>query len=493
MVDSPVRMMLRKHGPRLVQWTNDGALALDANDAAFADALEGTPARQAPLRGLGDAFASVARSLDGRLQTLGLDGIREHDAYKTLLGALTDAAGCEFGAPELSDFLFRWVEKRSAALTSGGLPPVALRRLKGAFSAGDTRSALLELAPLVTGLDAGDLLARCGLELPNRPPRIDATWSTRFQETNRPLQFWFDNIPGGAQLFVIYFTRACRYEQCSGCALPSISARKRIAPSAILEQTDFVFSVATTTAERESVKTLILSNNGSMLDAETTPVAALLHAIVRSVEALPKLDTLVLESRAEFVDEHTLSLIRATLDACRPEIKFEIAIGVEIADEKRRNREARKGLSNNALRRAAENIAGAGAGLRAYFMLKPLPGMSDQDAIDDLALGIDFFGSLSDTFSMPIVIHLNPTYAAAGTNLEEAFLAGAYTPPNLEHLAAFLHRRALTNRVRIHIGLNDEGLATPGGSFHQFTDPAIEAQLRRFNVEQDASVFAGGR
>ena len=491
MVDSPGRMMLRTHGPRVVQWTNDSALRLDADDEALSEALDGAPGRQGPLRGLGDAFAAVARTLDGRLGALGLDGVRDHEAYRVLLGALTDAAGCEFGAPELSEVLSRRIDQYGAALTTGGLSPLSLRRLKGAFSAGDTRSALLELAPLVTGLDAGALLARVGLELPNRPPRIDATWSTRFQETNRPLQFWFDNIPGGAQLFVIYFTRACRYEQCSGCALPSISARKRIAPSAILEQTDFVFSVATTAQERESVKTLILSNNGSMLDAETTPVAALLHAIVRSVEALPKLDTLVLESRAEFVDERTLSLIRATLDATRPAIKFEIAIGVEIADEKRRNREARKGLSNNALRRAAENIAGAGAGLRAYFMLKPLPGMSDQDAIDDLSLGIDFFGGLSDTFSMPIVIHLNPTYAAAGTNLEEAFLAGAYTPPNLEHLAAFLLHRAPTNRVRIHVGLNDEGLATPGGSFHQFTDPAIEAQLRRFNVEQNPSVFAG--
>jgi uncharacterized Fe-S cluster-containing MiaB family protein len=117
-------------------------------------------------------------------------------------------------------------------------------------------------------------------------------------------------------------------------------------------------------------------------------------------------------------------------------------------------------------------------------MQKPVPGMSDDEAVEDIRKAIDYLGRVSNRFKTKINMHLNPTYVATGTALETAFRAGHYNPPQLEDVA----RAALaaqSNNISIFIGLSDEGLAVPGGSFLRPDNKWMIAPLEHFNRTQD--------
>jgi uncharacterized Fe-S cluster-containing MiaB family protein len=93
---------------------------------------------------------------------------------------------------------------------------------------------------------------------------------------------------------------------------------------------------------------------------------------------------------------------------------------------------------------------------------------------------VDYLDSIAKKYSLEINMHLNPTYVATGTELAHAFSRGEYTPPTLESVRkAALH--AKNTSVSVFIGLNDEGLAVPGGSFIRDGDRKLAALLEEFN------------
>ncbi|MCU0694141.1 MAG: hypothetical protein MUF54_22340, partial [Polyangiaceae bacterium] len=82
-----------------------------------------------------------------------------------------------------------------------------------------------------------------------------------------------------------------------------------------------------------------------------------------------------------------------------------------------------------------------------------------------------------------INMHLNPTYVAHGTSLAEAFAHGMYRPPTLQDVArAALHARG--KQISVYLGLFDEGLAVPTGSFLRPGDDQLRERLEEFNRTQ---------
>jgi uncharacterized Fe-S cluster-containing MiaB family protein len=77
---------------------------------------------------------------------------------------------------------------------------------------------------------------------------------------------------------------------------------------------------------------------------------------------------------------------------------------------------------------------------------------------------------------------------ATGTELETAFQRGAYEPPRLESVReAVLHGE--NKKISIYVGLNDEGLAVPGGGFVREGDEALLKALERFNQSGDFALL----
>jgi len=258
----------------------------------------------------------------------------------------------------------------------------------------------------------------------------------------------------------------------------------------IMKQVSSVLDDELTDDEKASIREVFLSNNGSIFDRRSMPAAALLYACSMLVHNLPKLNRIVFETRAEFVDPSILSLLRETLDACGRRIEIEIAIGVEIFDERLRNKAYHKGLSNSNLEKAVTSIVEAGVHLRCYFMYRPLPEMTPETAAADIRLAADFLDKFVDSAGgSQITMHLNPTYVAVGTDLERSFSDGKYRPVQLTEVENLLATMA-GHGIDIYVGLNDEGLAVPGGSFLTPGSEEVIGRLKRFNRTRDFSLLS---
>ena len=308
-----------------------------------------------------------------------------------------------------------------------------------------------------------------------------------------PADYWFQNPVEGLLLFVVFYTQACRWAKCLGCNLPSQVSEDYVCYKDILKQIDFLFFNVLSDRQREELRKIIVSNNGSVLDQHTFPTTALFYFITKMNLFCPNISVLTLETRPEYVQVAELELLaRAIKDGDTP-TKLELAIGFEAFDERIRNEYFIKGLSLDIFERFASDCAKYNHQLKTYFMLKPVPGLSEEDAIADIVNAIRYLDALSRRLStakrkFEINMHLNPTYAARETPLEKAFHDGSFVPPQLESVRKAV-LAAEDSNVSLFVGLNDEGLAVEGGSFIRDGDGPLISILEEFNRSQDFSVL----
>ncbi|MBN2531676.1 MAG: hypothetical protein JXB88_02225 [Spirochaetales bacterium] len=303
-----------------------------------------------------------------------------------------------------------------------------------------------------------------------------------------PADYWFQTSPEGPVLFLVFFTQACRWAKCLGCNLPSRVSLTHIGFKDIMKQTNFVFMNLLSKRQKVKLGKIILSNNGSVLDEETLSTTALLYFISQMNIHCPHIKVLTIESRAEYVDLAELETIHRAIKEGDTPTDLEIAIGFEAFDECIRNEHFKKGLTLDVVENLADMISRYQFRLKTYFMLKPVPGLSEEDAIDDIKEGIHYLDSIAEKYNIKINMHLNPTFAANGTPLAEAFKAGTFTPPLLTSVKEAI-RASRGTRISVFAGLNDEGLAVPGGSFIRPGDEALIDLLEEFNRTQDYSLL----
>ena len=123
-------------------------------------------------------------------------------------------------------------------------------------------------------------------------------------------------------------------------------------------------------------------------------------------------------------------------------------------------------------------------GLKCYFMQKPLPELDDAAAVADIHKAIEYLSKLAERSGARVSMHLNPTFADRGTPLAEALLAGTWSAPRLVDVARAV-RHTRHHPLPIYVGLSDEGLAVPGGSFRRPQDADWLARLEAFNRTGD--------
>lgn len=255
-----------------------------------------------------------------------------------------------------------------------------------------------------------------------------------------------------------------------------------------MAQIDRVFSDPEVLLRRDSIGKVIASNNGSMLDQETFSSTALIYLFAKVNLHFPNMSVLTLETRPEYVEVAELEFLSRALQEGDTPSELELAIGFEAFDERIRNEVFKKGLGLDAFERLVEKMSPYGFRLKCYLMLKPVPGMSDEEAVEDVQKAIDYLSDVALRSGVRINIHLNPTYAAAGTMLAESFVRGEYTPPRLTDVArAVAHARG--KAVSVFAGLYDEGLAVEGGSFVRPGEEDIVEKLELFNRTQDYGVL----
>ena len=310
-----------------------------------------------------------------------------------------------------------------------------------------------------------------------------------FKETHNPrlpADFWFQHPPEGLTLFLILYTRACRWARCLGCNLPSLQSQFDVPFNDIMKQVDYIFDFVLSREEKENLKKIILSNNGSVLDETTFSTTALLYFVAKMNMCCPNISVLTLETRPEYVDMAELEVLHRALQEGQTPTNLELAVGFEAYNDTIRNEIFDKGLKLETFETMVEKIARYEFKLKTYFMLKPVPGLSEKTAIEDIVNGIDYLDSISRKYDLRINMHLNPTFVAIGTALETEFRNGNYEPPRL----ASLQKAALAaekKRISLYLGLNDENLAVPGGSFIRRGDEQLLEKLHHFNHTGDFS------
>lgn len=303
-------------------------------------------------------------------------------------------------------------------------------------------------------------------------------------DAKRPAQMWFQQSEEGEILFIVFYSQACRWSRCLGCNLPSKSSKQHVDFKSLLAQIDAVFSDPEVQKRAATLNKVIFSNNGSVLDEKTFSSTALIYFIAQVNLHFPKLSTLSLETRVEYVDMAELEFIARALTEGQTPTTLELAIGFEVFDDTIRNDVFYKGLTLKMFEKLCRMVAQHKFHLKCYFMQKPVPGMTDSEAIEDIRHAIDYLDEQAEKHGVTINMHLNPTYAAVGTPLALHFKSGDYAPPKLIDVAtAALH--AEDKGISIFLGLSDEGLACEGGSFIREGEEALVDIMETFNRTQD--------
>ena len=307
-------------------------------------------------------------------------------------------------------------------------------------------------------------------------------------DPSRPADFWFQQSQEGEVLFVVFYSQACRWSRCLGCNLPSRMSSSHVDFKALMAQVDWLINEPSIVERRARLSKVIVSNNGSIMDEETFSSTALMYLIARLNQYFTNLSVLCVETRAEYVDPEELEFIARALKEGDTPTMLEVAIGFEAFDETIRNKEFNKGLGLKTFEGLCAMIAKHRFRLKCYFMQKPIPGLSDQAAVDDIHQAIDYLDEQANRHGIPINMHLNPTYVAKGTLLVDSFLKGEYSPPKLTDVVrAVSHAR--DKRISVYVGLSDEGLAVKGGSFIRSGDEVLLERLERFNRSQDYALL----
>ncbi|MGK7926353.1 MAG: hypothetical protein AB4290_14140 [Spirulina sp.] len=305
-------------------------------------------------------------------------------------------------------------------------------------------------------------------------------------DPHEPFQFWYQDSDEGLILFVVFYTLACRWSRCLGCNLPSSMSGTPIDYKALMAQIDCLYRHDEIVPQLSEIRKIIVSNNGSVLDEKTFSSTALMYFLAKTNLSVPHLQTLTLETRPEYVDLAELLFIDRALKEGDTPTQLEIAIGFEAFSESIRNEFFHKGLSLENVENLAQKLAQYHCKLKCYFMLKPIPGMSDREAIKDIHQAIEYLSQLAQKYQLAINLHLNPTYVAKGTPLEIAFAEKKYTPPTLADVIASI-LPAEGKPIKIFVGLYDEGLAVEGGSFIRAGDEEVFNKLQEFNRTGDFS------
>lgn len=307
-------------------------------------------------------------------------------------------------------------------------------------------------------------------------------------DENQPAQMWFQESDEGLILFIVFYTQACRWSRCLGCNLPSKSSQFHVGYRALIAQIDQVFADPKIINQKNKINKIIISNNGSILDEVTFSSTALMYLMAMINLNFPNFSVLSMETRPEYVDLAELEFLSRALKEADSSTGLELAVGIEAFDEHIRNEVFHKGVNLKVFEELVAKTATYGFRLKCYFMQKPIPGMTDEEAVLDIHRAVDYLNGIAARYNVKINMHLNPTFVASGTMLEESFHDGGYTPPKLIDVArSAVH--AEKKHISVFIGLFDEGLAVPGGSFIREGEELLVNRLEMFNRTQDFEIL----
>jgi len=219
-------------------------------------------------------------------------------------------------------------------------------------------------------------------------------------------------------LTIILRTSGCRWNRCTMCGYRN----ERVSGLGTRELEQYLRAQLRWVAESynpEEYRMVKLFTSGSFFDDAEVPPP------VREEAARMFRGKLVIaETRPEYVTGERVSRFLSGIDDGSWKIPLFVAIGLETTDDGIREKSICKGFSYGDFCIASQTARGAGAGVKAYLLFKPLF-LTEQEALSDMTKSIRDISKTADLISM------NPCTVQAKTELEWYWKRGAYRPPYL--------------------------------------------------------------
>lgn len=163
-------------------------------------------------------------------------------------------------------------------------------------------------------------------------------------------------------------------------------------------------------------------NSGNFFDPNEIPAAARRRILADLGERCQKV---VVENLPQLVRK---PLLEEALDLCP---RFEVAIGLETADDHVRDRTISKDFTFARYEEAIRVAHAAGATVKTYLLFKP-PFLSERASIRDAIASVRAIDGISDTIS------INPTNVQRDTLVDRLYRRGEFRPPWLWSLVEVL-------------------------------------------------------
>ena len=393
-----------------------------------------------------------------------------------LVMAVCRATSRRVAAPERDDLL-------SAALDEKALEPVEFLLEEGAEPrrcGALQRQAFLErLGPSLTRLERKSLALRLDVEDDPETSRIlsdfergsdrpvaaafraraaDCMEYLHLAETSEypgesevddlraPIYLGTRRFLGVKDLVVSFRAQRCE-RRCSFCGLRDSSPAEPVPEEDLKAQVDALLNKYRD--DLESIEQLSAGNEGSILDGRRFPRGALGY-LLRQSAALTRLHTLSLETRPEYVSAATIAHIRSLAHAQL----LDFTVGFETQDDWIRNEVLHKSLSRQAFERVVCVVGQSAARLTVYVLLKPAPGMTDEEGEEEARATMLYLRTLARRWNTEVVVYLNPTYGVVN-QLSQDFWRG-FTPPTIQSVMETLVV-GLEAGLQMYVGLWSEG------------------------------------
>ncbi|RXK52008.1 archaeosine biosynthesis radical SAM protein RaSEA [Halorientalis pallida] len=319
-----------------------------------------------------------------------------------------------------------------------------------------------------------------GMDAHNKAMREIRSRKDETYDPREPTRVWIDedNTPDGVyqSLTIILNTGGCRWARAGGCTMCGYVAESveggSVAHEDLMAQIDVCLD-----HEQENAKDpsglIKIYTSGSFLDEREVP-AETRRAIA---ETFADRDRIVVESLPDFVDREKIE------DFTAHDLETDIAVGLETATDRVRRDCVNKYFEFSEFERAAADARDAGAGIKAYLLMKP-PFLSEPDAIEDMKRSVRKCAAVEGCHT----VSMNPTNVQRHTMVEDLFHDGGYRPPWLWSVVEVLKSTADGEDVIVvsdPVGHGSDRGAHNCGE----CDDRVQKAIKDFDLRQDPSVF----
>ncbi|MFC7209573.1 archaeosine biosynthesis radical SAM protein RaSEA [Natronoarchaeum sp. GCM10025321] len=316
-----------------------------------------------------------------------------------------------------------------------------------------------------------------GMDAHNKVMREIRSEKDATYDPHEPTRVWIDedNTPDGVyqSLTIILNTGGCRWARAGGCTMCGYVAESveggSVSHDALMDQIDVCLDHEASEAEEKSGLIKIYTS-GSFLDEREVP-AETRQGIA---ETFADRDRIVVESLPDFVEREKIE------DFTEQGLKTDIAVGLETGTDRVRRDCVNKYFEFEQFIEASEMAEAAGAGIKAYLLMKP-PFLSESEAIEDMIRSVEKCAEYAHTVSM------NPCNVQRYTMVDELHFRGGYRPPWLWSVAHVLEETADADAIVVSDPVghgSDRGPHNCGDC-----DDRVQRAIKDFDLRQDPSVF----